>query len=289
MERMEMGVEEETRTCRTCRKVFQAPMARVMGHRFGPTLCPECAARHEDEEELRLERERQQDEVRQRWKEESGVHPNYWDATFESWEQRTRLQEPLAVCMDYADNFPVGRIPFRHRSLMLYSKESGRGKTHLASAVINRIIVRWDGDPEGARCPVRYETGPSLQLRVRRSYRPPPDPEVWQESEADIYEQLRGVPLLVLDDVGDPQKEAASDHSRRVYFHVIDQRYSDGLPVLLCSNVDMKGLERVMGAATVDRLREMVWGFAYGLEGEKSYREVIKERRKEHLRKDQQP
>jgi len=276
-ERPDMEIGEETRTCRECRKVFQARMATVMGRRYGPTLCRECTAMQEDEDSLRQERERLQDGLRKRWVESCGLHPNYWDETFESWEPRQQLAKPVAVCVEYADGFPVEGIPFRHPSLWLYSEKSGLGKTHMASAVIHRIIIRWNGDPEGARCPVRYETGPSLQLRVRRSYKPPRDSEAWQESEADIYDELRGVPLLILDDVGDPDKEASSSHSRRIYFHIIDQRYSDGLPVFLCSNVDMKGLERVMGTATVDRLREMV-RIGHPLIADKSFREIRKER-----------
>jgi len=274
---MEMGIQPETRTCRECSKLFEARMATVLGRSFGPTLCPECAATQEGEESLRQERGNLQDSLRKQWVEECGLHSNYRDATFESWQTRPQLKQKVEVCLAYADGFPVNSIPFRHPSLWLYSERSGLGKTHLAAAVIHRIIARWNGEPEGARCPVRYETGPSLQLRVRRSYKPPRDPDVWQESEADIYEALRGVPLLVLDDVGDTQKEAASDHSRRVYFHIIDQRYSDGLPVFLCSNAGMRGLEKVMGAATVDRLREMV-RVGHELKADKSYRDVIRDR-----------
>jgi len=246
-----------------------------MGRKYGPSYCPECSATQEDDESVRQEREGLQDALRKRWVKECGLHPLYWDKTFESWETRRQLSEKVAICLSYADSFPVDSIPFKHPSLWLYSKKSGLGKTHMAAAVMHRIIIRWNGEPEGAACPVRYETGPSLQLRVRRSYNLLRDPDVWEETEADIYDALRGVPLLVLDDVGDTQKEPASDNSRRVYFHIIDQRYSDGLPVFLCSNVDMKGLEKVMGAATVDRLREMV-RIGHELTADKSYREIIK-------------
>ncbi|KKL51753.1 hypothetical protein LCGC14_2292350 [marine sediment metagenome] len=273
---MGMGVTTEERRCRVCHREFAARMATVMGRSFGPTLCEDCAARQE-EEVIQDERKRVQDELRQRWVTTCGLHPNYWDATFETWETRRQLESKVEICRAYADSFPVDRIPFRHPSLWLYSAKSGLGKTHMASAVIHRIIGRWDGEPVGARCPVRYETGPSLQLRVRRSYSASRDPDAWQESEADIYDQLRGVPLLVLDDVGDAQKEAATEHSRRVYFHIIDQRYSDGLPVMLCSNVDMTGLERVMGAAVVDRLREMVL-VGHEMVADKGYRDIIRDR-----------
>ena len=273
----DMGVHEETRTCQLCHKVFEARMATVLGKRYGPSYCPECSATQEDEEILNRERESLKDDLRGRWVRECGLHPHYWDRTFESWETRSQLSEKVAVCLAYANSFPINSIPFRHPSLWLHSNKSGLGKTHMAAAVIHRIIIRWDGDPEGAACPVRYETGPSLQLRVRRSYNLARDPDVWEETEADIYDALRGVPLLVLDDVGDTQKEPASDNSRRVYFHIIDQRYSDGLPVFLCSNVEMKGLEKVMGVATVDRLREMV-RVGHRLVAGKSYRDIIKDR-----------
>ncbi len=35
---------------------------------------------------------------------------------------------------------------------------------------------------------------------------------------------------------GDPDKEPSTEHTRRVYFHLIDERYGEPLPVLLITN-----------------------------------------------------
>ena len=153
----------------------------------------------------------------------------------------------------WATEFPED--PRGYPSLILYSSAPGPGKTTLAACVINHLIDRWNGDPDNRPAlPVRYETGPSLNLRVRGTYNSRPDDGPWRETEAEVYVSLKGVKLLVLDDVGDPDKEAPTEHTRRVYFHVIDQRYCEPLPVLLVTNSQEKQLEAVMGKYNVDRV-----------------------------------
>jgi len=264
-----MNAWTEERLCKTCGKPFAARVADVMGRPFGTTQCSDCAAlAGVGEEELVREAERVAHKSKvQLWVATCGLHLRYWTATFESWRQREPAAELFQICQAYADQFPVDRPPVMYRSLWLYSEANGLGKTHLAAAIIHRILERSPRD----KCPVRYVRGPALQLRVRRANEPPP-PDTWRESEADIYEDLRGVPLLVLDDAGDPTG-SPGEYSRRVYHHIIDERYSDGLPLVLCSNVSTQRLREVIGPAAFDRLREMVQGNSFELTGEKSWRE----------------
>jgi len=271
---------KEARACRSCGKEFEAPVVTAVGKVFGPTLCPECSAQAglEDEVARVKAREEARERLRQQWLSTCGLGLRFQGSTFESWESRAGLRQVLSQCQAYADQFPVDEIPIGFPSRWLYSKTHGLGKTHLVAAITHRIFDRWEGDPEGARCPVRYETGPGLLLRVRRAYDRPRDSDVWQESEADIYDELRGVPLLILDDVGDREKESPSEHTRRVYFHVIDQRYANGLPVVFCSNVEGVELERVVGTATFSRLRAMVGGSQEELKG-KDFRLIQAERK----------
>jgi DNA replication protein DnaC len=103
--------------------------------------------------------------------------------------------------------------------------------------------------------------------RVRATYSIPPD-QPYHETEEMVYHQLRGVRLLVLDDVG---KEKPSTHTREVYFYIIDERLKLGLPVLITSNLPVEGpgsLEELMGRAVVSRLIGMCQGNCFELKGE---------------------
>ena len=100
----------------------------------------------------------------------------------------------------------------------------------------------------GEPCPVIYETGTGLLRRIRGSYNLPPGST--HETEEEIYYRLRGVKLLILDDVG---KTVASEHTRRVFYEVIEDRYSTGLPLIMVSNMEGEELENLIGPAAYER------------------------------------
>ncbi len=164
------------------------------------------------------------------------------------------------------ENFPSN--PVGYPSLVLYSEEPGHGKTTLAVCAANHLIDRWDGDPQLPHpvAPVRYETGPGLGIRIRASYNLNAqtdgleERDLFRETEAAIYQGFNGPPLLILDDVGDHRKEPVTDHTSRVYFHIVNQRYQEHLPILLITNSRGKGLEDLMGRYAVDRIHEMSAG-----------------------------
>ena len=194
------------------------------------------------------------DDLRHRWRQKSGLPHNYWDKTFSTWKGKHKAFESVKK---WAEEFPMTR-PFRYPSLFLYSASNGVGKSHLAASVANHLIERWQGNIEDEpACPVRYETGPSLLLRIRDSYEKVEGKKL--ETEADIYRSLRGTSLLIVDDIG---KEKTSAHTSQVYFHIIDQRYSDGLPVMFISNLSMPEIGAFLGndllaRAVGSRLYEM--------------------------------
>ena len=203
------------------------------------------------------EKARALEEMRLKWRLKSGLTRNYWDKTFASWQGK---QKAFCSVKQWAEEFPFTR-PFRYPSLFLSSASNGVGKSHLAAAMANYLIDRWDGDPEmDPACPVRYETGPSLLLRIRDTYEKAEGRKY--ETEAEVYRNLRGVALLILDDIG---KEKTSPHTSQVYFHIVDQRYSDGLPVMFISNLGMKDIGSFLGGdqlarAVGSRLYEMCRG-----------------------------
>lgn len=257
------GTREEDRVCTDCSVPFTAVIEErmLLGRPFtlgDRQTCPECRQRTQEEDE-RQEEARLAEEVagiREDFRRRSGLPIRFWHSTFDAWPglewPETRAMQSVRKWIRELPERPVG-----YPSLILHSPEPGHGMSTLAACAINYLIDTWPIDPRQPIMPVRYETGPGLGLRVRDTYSIRPGEESWRETEADVYATLRGVKLLVLDDVGDSEKEPRSEHTRRVYFHLLDLRYRDNLPLLIITNSDGEDLKSHIGAFAYDRLSEM--------------------------------
>lgn len=266
----------ENRQCQACGQIFPAEIHSVrigeQVRQFGGRVCPQCQEERDrrEAEQERAKLELEQADVRRRWRRTCGIPPLFESKVFENFRRKLQAKA-FDAAKDFADKFPLDD-PFGFPSLVLYSlpPRYGVGKTHLAVAVAQRIIDRWQGDPNGAICPVLFVTETDLLLRIRATYHLRGQEREWHEREEEAYAELERKRLLILDDVG---KEQPADPRfvQRVYFHVVDGRYRRGMPILMTSNLGMAQLEEHMGAAVVDRLVEMTGGKIVELKGQ-SYR-----------------
>lgn len=264
--------------CETCHQKFTE---EVTVFRFGARErkvysheCPECKQKREERERLEADERNwlRLTALREKWRKSCGVPLWMVDKTFENFEAGLQ-KEAYKQAFNYANQLSLDD-PIGYPSLILYSEGNGVGKTHLAVAIVNKAIDSWDGDPNCSACPICFESGPGLIRRIRATYNISIDAH--HEREEDVYNQLRGVKLLILDDVG---KEKPSEHTREVYFYIIDERYKSGLPVVITSNLPLDGqlsLSELMGVSTVDRLIGMSRGKVIELKG-KSYRQLRKQ------------
>jgi len=264
--------------CESCGNKFQGEVTvymlggRPREHR--PWECPCCKEKREAEEE----KERQEylvkarREERELWRQRSGIPEGLINRTFDNFEPG-RQDKALKVCRKYAEGFKVEEAK-GYRSLILYSPSPGVGKTHLMVAIANFIIANWNGEPGQIFRPIRFESGPGLVRRIRATYNLRRD-DVEHEREEDIYHELRGVKLLMLDDVG---KENPSNFTRELYWYIINERVASGLPVVMTCRLPLEGkqsLKELMTEDTVDRLYGMAHGHVEILQGE-SYRTLKK-------------
>lgn len=254
---------EEERVCTSCSTPFTAVIEfRTIAGRemtFGDrSACPPCREKQLEEEELEAERGREEEIalIRESLRRRAGVPQKFWDLTFDKWVEEREWKQTRAfkTVRRWVRDLPDP--PLGYPSLILHSPK-GHGKSALVACAMNYLVDTWPVDPRSPVLPVRYETGPSLGLRVRATYNMREGDVQWRETEAEVYDSLRGVKLLVLDDVGDSEKEPKSAHTKRVYFHLIDLRYRDDLPVLLCTNSIGQELESMIGEYAYDRLLEM--------------------------------
>jgi DNA replication protein DnaC len=76
------------------------------------------------------------------------------------------------------------------------------------------------------------------------------------ETEQDILNEAGGYPLLILDEIG---RQCGSAFEYNTIFDIIDTRYNNRLPTILCSNLPITGTESItafLGIAAMDRLNE---------------------------------
>lgn len=138
------------------------------------------------------------------------------------------LSFALRQCILYAGN-PKGWL--------LLEGGYGTGKTHLAAAIGNLRLAQGDT--------VIFMTAPDLLDQLRNTFSP--DSE---DSYDNVFERLRTVRLLILDDLG---AENPSGWALEKLYQLINHRYTSALPTVITTNLP---LERLDGRIS-SRLRDV--------------------------------
>lgn len=262
--------------CSVCGIEYDETIATVLGSRFslGGGKCDVCRKRLRKEEDEREEAARLLEIAtkRREIREASGMPPKFINAEFGTFEKE-RQPKAYKKCLEYAEGYSLENYRGYH-SLALFSESSwGVGKTHLACAVANHIINKWDGKP-WAR-PVFFTNEPDYFRRIRATYNFSAEQKATRQTEEEITNELKYAPFLILDDVG---KEDVADPRfvQRHLYNIIEYRYSHELPMILTANGSVNELMSHLGGsrsndASFDRLVEMVKGKFIQMDGE-SYR-----------------
>ncbi len=259
--------------CEECGQDFE-------GYTFVGTssrYCRKCNSKRLEEFEAEQTDKREQSLAyrHQEWLSDSirGIPRRYCGLSWEDFnfdrggeENRGKVEE----LREYAKNFPVEKMPFGIKSLLITREVNGVGKTLLACLILQDIIHRYE-QMGRERCPFQFWPVGRLKQRLRAAER-----FGGPESVEDVYRDFATMWLLVLDDVGKEKLEGAdAAFTFEMYYTIINERYNAQLPIILTSNLSLdpwrpKGLSLadLMGRAGVSRLMEMTLGTAYVIEGE---------------------
>ena len=96
----------------------------------------------------------------------------------------------------------------------------GSGKTHLAVAIANAILVRNVG--------TIFATVPDLLDHLRSTFGP--DSQIGYDEQ---FDRVRNAPILILDDLG---TESATVWAREKLFQLINHRYNAAMPMVVTTN-----------------------------------------------------
>ena len=123
------------------------------------------------------------------------------------------------------------------KSIYIFSKTKGSGKTMLACSMANEIMNRLD------IC-VKFVSVPELLEMTKRSYK--------DFAEKEDIEKIRTAELLILDDIGVETKKEWIDTE---LFRLIDYRYSNKRVTIFTSNIAIDALK--LNERIVDRIFSM--------------------------------
>jgi len=222
-------------------------------------------AAEEKAEEARKDAERIQARVNRLFK-DSGIRGRFRNRTFDKFEITPENKRAYGVAKRYADSF-MERLPKRNergvitpppieRNGLLIVGSYGTGKTHLATAIANQLIL--------TGTPVVAMTMIDLLARIKQSY--DGDDNANEASIMRIYEEI---PLLIIDDIG---SEQPTEWGITRIYAIINARYEAYMPTIVTTNYGTDELIRRMtpggvgkgdsrnAEKTLDRLKEMCEG-----------------------------
>lgn len=116
----------------------------------------------------------------------------------------------------------------------------GTGKTHLGCAVANELLKQG--------FTALYTTASSLVRDIRATWA-----KDSERTETDVIKAFIAPDLLIIDEIG--VQVGSADEKIRL-FDVINARYEQVKPMLIISNLDVKGVVEYLGERAADRLRE---------------------------------
>jgi len=123
-------------------------------------------------------------------------------------EERENLRQAYALAQTYAQQ-PEGWL--------VYCGEYGCGKTHLAAAIANYRLQQGES--------VLFIVVPDLLDHLRATFNPN-SPVSYDKR----FEEIRTVPLLVLDDLG---TESATSWAKEKLYQIFNHRYNARLPTVI--------------------------------------------------------
>ena len=127
-----------------------------------------------------------------------------------------REQELYRQCVDDARAFAEAPDGW-----LVLSGASGCGKTHIAAAVVNRLLERGE--------PALFVVVPDLLDHLRSAYQP--NAEIGYD---DLFERVRNAPVLVLDDLG---TQAQTPWAQEKLFQLVNHRFNTRLPTVVTTNL----------------------------------------------------
>ncbi len=178
--------------------------------------------------------------------EKIGIGRRYFDKTLSGFVVTNQDQKnALNHCVDFVKGFKKHNA----KGLFLIGK-AGTGKTHMACASCKAILDKFER--------IKIYNITSLLDDIKTTYS-----NRTNKSESQIFQNLRSLDLLVLDDLGKEYSKTdnlGNSWVNEKLYRIINDRYEDNRPIIVTTNFSINDLERKIDPAIISRLLEMTIG-----------------------------
>jgi len=172
----------------------------------------------------------------------SGLGGRFKKRTFETYNTEGITKSMLYAynkSLEFANNFP------NVEKGLLFSGTVGTGKTHLAAAIVNKLVEDMYS--------VAFGNATEILTMIKSSYNKNSD-----YTEQDMIKLFTDdVDMLVIDDLG---KENSTDNSIALIYQIINRLYEHEKPIIVTTNFTSVALRKKLGEkgdAIISRLAEM--------------------------------
>jgi DNA replication protein DnaC len=174
--------------------------------------------RLEKEQEAKRQAEQREKQL-ESWK-RRGITKRYFEAEWGNWIADTPEKETA---------IKAARTAWKEN--LFLAGNHGTGKTYLAMCLAK----------EGAT----YCEASDIFREIRADF----------DKESETLDYYGNCKLLIIDEVGRQNKKELSDFEKNTFFEIINRRWNNCLPTMLISNMSVKDVSELLGAAILDRLR----------------------------------
>lgn len=172
---------------------------------------------------------------------------NLQSKNFENFNIDSNNKIAIKVAKDYTDKC----IKNIEENGLIITGKSGQGKTHLASAIANRLI-------EQDKIVLMGRLTTLLDM-IKETFRDS------TKSENELIELYSNVDLIIIDDLG---TEKISNWALEKLYTIIQNRCEKGLPIIITTRFNKEGLierfeksqDKELADATIEKLYQMCYG-----------------------------
>lgn len=209
----------------------EVPGIEVDGGMLWSPICGKCAAKLFQQSEADFQSE-VRDNLHESQMRRMNIPEEFWPATLDNFEVDAFNRHAHNMAGDYAKAFRTGETA---GGLILVGP-TGRGKTHLAVAILQSVGEGFFIDQT------------ELMDDVHREWRRD------MESRGYITDCV-STPLLVLDDLyPEDEPDTIASWTKRTLYRIVNQRYNKRLPTIVTTNATVSELEARYGSRMVSRL-----------------------------------
>jgi DNA replication protein DnaC len=184
--------------------------------------------RPETDAEAREYEARMKQQAMDKFHEACGMNNKFFNASLSSEKYSDSQKKALR---EYVELLKAGKSGF-----LVLLGDVGLGKTYTACAIMNELLYG------------TYIDMPELRLKLNTA-----DRYGANENRETFLHRLAGCRLLVLDEIG--RFPGKKDDEQEVLFYLLNKRYENDRPTILCSNFGISDFADFIGAALTDRLK----------------------------------